>query len=89
MNQSEMLKNILGWYKSSLENSINVIEMYQEQAQNLTKSFIENSNMPDEAKNTIEEWFAYMQQSQVDFKESMDTGLNQLETYLVSLVPKD
>jgi len=89
MNQSEMLKNILGWYKSSLENSINVIEMYQEQAQNLTKSFIENANMPDEAKSTIEEWFAYMQQSQVDFKESMETGLNQLETYLVSLVPKD
>jgi polyhydroxyalkanoate synthesis regulator phasin len=89
MNQSEMLKNILGWYKSSLENSINVIEMYQDQAQNLTKSFIESSNMPDEAKNTIEEWFAYMQQSQVDFKESMETGLNQLETYLVSLVPKD
>ncbi|MGM0418273.1 MAG: hypothetical protein ACQEQS_06085 [Thermodesulfobacteriota bacterium] len=89
MNQSEMLKNILGWYKSSLENSINVIEMYQDQAQNLTKAFVENSNMPDEAKNTIEEWFAYMQQSQVDFKESMETGLNQLETYLVSLAPKD
>jgi biopolymer transport protein ExbB/TolQ len=89
MNQAEMLKNILSWYRNSFQNTLNVISLYQEQAENLTKAFTSNSNLPDEARRTIEEWFSFMRQSQIDFKESMETGLKQLETYLVSLAPKD
>ncbi|MCB9481694.1 MAG: hypothetical protein H6681_06960 [Desulfobacteraceae bacterium] len=89
MNQTEMLKNILGWYTNSFENTVNVINLYQEQAENLTKAFITNSNLPEDSKKVIEEWFEFMRQSQSDFKESMETGLKQLETYLVSLVPGD
>jgi polyhydroxyalkanoate synthesis regulator phasin len=89
MNQKEMLKNILTWYSSSFQNTTNVINLYQEQAENLTKNFIANSNLPEDSKKVIEEWFEFMRQSQSDFKESMETGLKQLETYLVSLVPED
>lgn len=89
MNQTEMLKNILKWYTNSFDNTVNVINLYQDQAENLTKAFITNSNLPEDSKKVIEEWFEFMRQSQSDFKESMETGLKQLETYLVSLVPGD
>ena len=89
MNQAEMLKNILSWYSNSFQNTLNIINLYQDQAENLTKAFINNSSLPDDSRRTIEEWFSFMRQSQIDFKESMETGLKQLETYIISLVPKD
>ncbi|MDY0131323.1 MAG: hypothetical protein RBR53_01525 [Desulforegulaceae bacterium] len=89
MDQKEMVKNILNWYSSSLQNTLNAVNLYQVQAENMTKSFITNSNLPEDSKKVIEEWFKFINQSQADFKESMETGLKQLETYIISLVPKD
>jgi len=89
MNQTEILKNILSWYKNSFQNTLNVINIYQDQAENLTKSFYANASLPDDPRRTIEEWFSFMRQSQIDFKDSMETGLKQLESYLISLIPDD
>lgn len=89
MNQAEILKNILSWYSGSFSSTLNIINLYQEQTESLVRTFIENSNLPEDARRTINEWFSFMRQSQIDFRESMETGLKQLETYIISLVPKD
>lgn len=89
MNQADILKNILNWYKTSFYSTSDVVDMYQEQAENLFQTFTKNTNLPEESRRTIEEWFSFMRQSQIDFKESMETGLKQLEIYLASFAPDE
>ncbi|PIE74597.1 MAG: hypothetical protein CSA18_04415 [Deltaproteobacteria bacterium] len=89
MNQETNLKNIFEWYKNSIQNTLNIMNIYQQQVENLAQTFLAGSNLPDDSKKIIEEWFSFIRSSHTDFKESMDTGLKQLEIYLGSLFPKD
>jgi hypothetical protein len=82
MEPRKMAKQMLDFYKATFDNSYSALLMLQDQMQNMTSMFIEQSvAMPEEGKKALNEWLKAYKKGCEDFKKGMDDNFKRVESF--------
>jgi hypothetical protein len=82
MEPRKMAKQMLDFYKATFDNSYSALLMLQDQMQNMTSMFIEQSvAMPEEGKKALNEWLKAYRKGCEDFKKGMDDNFKRVESF--------
>jgi hypothetical protein len=83
MGQKEIMKQMIDAQKTSFDNFFSTMVMYQNQAENLLKTFVERTpGISDEGKKAIEQWSDAFKKVINDFKKAVDDGYTRIGTLL-------
>jgi hypothetical protein len=83
MNHNDMVKQMIEFNKSSFENSYNMMVNLQDQAEQMTNTFLDQPiGIPDDGKKVILEWIDAFKKGRTNFKSTMDANYEKLESFL-------
>jgi hypothetical protein len=83
MAPKKMIKQMTEFNKTAYENSFKGIALFQEQAEKMTKTMIDQATwLPDESKNALESWATAYKSAYDNFKTMMDESFKKAEEYL-------
>jgi len=83
MGKKEMMQQMIDVHKTSFDNFFSTMVLYQNQAEKLLKSFVENTpGISDEGKKVIDQWCDIYKNGIDNFKKAIDDGYPQIETLL-------
>jgi hypothetical protein len=82
MEPRKMAKQMLDFYKATFDNSYSALLMLQDQMQNMTSMFVEQSAaMPEEGKKALNDWLKAYKKGCEDFKKGMDDNFKRVESF--------
>ncbi len=81
MLQKRILKQMLDFHKTTLENSFSITSMLQCQAENIFNFFRHYSGMSDEAKKVVDRRISKYKKGLDDLKKAMDNGYDRVEEF--------
>lgn len=86
MDQKQLIKQIIDFNKTSMDNTYNAMIMLQEQAERMGKSTLEQATwLPEEGKKVINDFTDAFKKGRDDFKKQVDEAYTKLEDYFKSL----
>jgi len=78
----QVTKQIFDFQKTTFSNAFNSITMVQDQAEKFGTTFIEqNPALPQQMKDAIDGWLNMCKKARDDYKNAIDEGFKNLETY--------
>ena len=82
MNQFSLAKQMIGFNRTTFENTFGAICLLQEQSEKMMSNFIEQANwIPGEGKKAITDMAALFRTSCSEFKKAVDENFNRVEAY--------
>lgn len=78
-----MFKEMSGLLKSHFENTMNSVNMFQDQTEKITKLMLEQGqNLQNEGKKFMEQWTDSVKKQQEDYKKMLQGQLHKLDDFL-------
>lgn len=82
MDQKKIFKQVIDFNRNAFNNTFNAWTAVQDQAARFSQALLDQAQwLPEENRNTINEWFEAYRKGRNDYKSSVDSGFNQLETF--------
>lgn len=82
MDQKAMVKQILEFNKSALDNAFNAMCLLQEQSEKMSQATLEQASwLPAEGKKVINDLTAAYKKGRDDFKKGIDEAFKKAEEY--------
>lgn len=82
IDQKEVFKQMIHFQKTALDNSLETMSRFQQQAEAMFENAIEqNTWLPDEGKKLIMEWNAAFQKGRDEFQKIMDENYKKVESF--------
>ena len=83
MENKQILKQIIQFNKSVLDNGFKAMNMAQEQGEKMLNTFLDQASwIPEDGRKTIREWIKAYQKGIGDFKKAVDEQYKKVEDYL-------
>ena len=77
MDQKQLVKQILDFNKTTLDNSFNAMVLLQEQSEKLGKSTLDQATwLPEEGKKVIDDFTEAFKKGRDEFKKSVDDAFS-------------
>ncbi|HRR42430.1 MAG TPA: hypothetical protein P5244_14445 [Syntrophales bacterium] len=84
MDTSKVAKQTIEFYKTTFNNTFNVLMMLQEQTQRLLKLQLDQtSGIPEEGKKVIAEWVKNYKKGCEEFKNAVDESFKRVEAFFM------
>jgi hypothetical protein len=84
MDTSKIAKQTIEFYKTTFNNTFNVLMMLQEQTQRLLKLQLDQtSGIPEEGKKVIAEWVKNYKKGCEEFKNAVDESFKRVESFFM------
>ncbi|MEW6377308.1 MAG: hypothetical protein AB1502_16145 [Thermodesulfobacteriota bacterium] len=82
MEQRQLIKQMLDFNKTTFNNTFNAVAMLQDQAERMTKMFLEQAAwLPEEGKKILNDWTDGFKKGRDDFKNAMDESFKKVEEF--------
>ncbi len=82
MDQKAMVKQILDFNKSALDNAYKAMCLLQEQSEKMSQATLEQASwLPEEGKKVVNDLSAAYKKGRDDFKKSIDEAFKKAEEY--------
>jgi hypothetical protein len=82
----ELTKQVIGFYKTTFENSYATMVMLQEQAEKLMKTILDQAPwMTDDGRKALDQWVGAYRKGREDFKKAVDDGYEKVEEFFDKL----
>ena len=82
MQQSELMKMMIDFNKTSFDNTFNDIKSMQEQTEKMILGMVDKQNaVPEPMKKSIIDWLETMKKGRDEFKATMDSNYKKLKDY--------
>ena len=83
MDQSIFIKQFMDFNKTTFNNMINAIDLFQQQSEGMTASLLDQAAwVPDEGKKAIKDWINSVKKGREDFKKIVDDNFSKVEDLL-------
>ena len=83
MDQKEILKQMMQFNKSAVENSFNALSIVQEQNEKIISTFLDQASwVPEDGRKGIKDWSEMYKKGYTDFKKMIDDYYQKVEGYL-------
>jgi hypothetical protein len=74
-NQKEVAKQIIGFYKTTFDNSFGAVVMLQEQSEKLLYNLVDKTPwVNEEGRKVLNQWIGAYKQGRDEFKRVVDEG---------------
>lgn len=82
MEMKNMAKQMVDFQKSAFTNTYNTLAMFQDQAEKINTTFMEqNPVIPQQAKSAINDWANLQKKAREDYKKVIDESFKNMETF--------
>jgi len=82
MDHSQMLKQMLKFNKTALDNSFSAMTLVLEQNEKMANTFLDQANwVPEEGRKLIRDWMRSYRKGVDDFKKMTDESFEKVETF--------
>jgi polyhydroxyalkanoate synthesis regulator phasin len=89
MDQNAIVKQLIEFQKTTVDNSFNALKMVQEQTEKIARSFLDQANwLPEEGKKVVDQWMNAYKKGQDDYKKVVDENFKKVEDYFNTLGKK-
>lgn len=80
----QMAKQMIDFQKTTFNNTFASLVTLQEQSEKMVATFLDQSPMPKEGKEAMENWLKMCKEARDNFKKAVDEGYENLEKYFQS-----
>jgi hypothetical protein len=82
MDQKQLVKQIIDFNKTSLDNSFNAMNLLQEQSEKLGRSTLDQASwLPEEGRKVIDDFTDAFKKGRDEFKKGVDEAFTKVEEY--------
>ena len=83
MDQSIFIKQFIDFNKTTFNNMLNAMDLFQQQSEGMTASLLDQATwVPDEGKKAIKDWINSVNKGREDFKKIVDDNFGKVEDFL-------
>jgi hypothetical protein len=83
MDQKQILKKMVQFNQTALDNTLNAMTLLQEQTERMINLSLEQVTMlPKEGQRALAEWLKACRQGGETFKKTVDAGFQMMEAFL-------
>ncbi|MBL0699876.1 MAG: hypothetical protein JJV92_03210 [Desulfosarcina sp.] len=83
MDQSIFIKQFIDFNKTTFNNMLNAMDLFQQQSEGMTASLLDQAAwVPDEGKKAITDWINSVKKGREDFKKIVDDNFGKVEDFL-------
>ena len=80
MDQSIFIKQFMDFNRTTFNNMLNAIDLFQQQSEGMTASLLDQATwVPDEGKKAIKDWIDSVKKGREDFKKIVDDNFSKVE----------
>ena len=80
MDQSIFIKQYMDFNRTTFNNMLNAIDLFQQQSEGMTASLLDQATwVPDEGKKAIKDWIDSVKKGREDFKKIVDDNFSKVE----------
>ena len=84
MEQQQIIKEMIKFNKSVMDNTFNSISTIQDQSTSTLTSFIDKTAwLPDDGKKAIADWLSTCKKGRDDFKAAADDKYEKIANYFI------
>jgi gas vesicle protein len=85
MNSTQIVKQMIDFQKTTLDNIFNAVVLVQEQGEKITNTLFEQiSWLPEENKRLLDQWMSMAKKGRDDLKSAMDDNFKNVSDLLAS-----
>jgi len=85
MNSTQIVKQMIDFQKTTLDNFFNAVVLVQEQGEKMTNTLFEQiSWLPEENKRLLDQWMSMAKKGRDDLKSAMDDNFKNVSDLLAS-----
>jgi hypothetical protein len=85
MNSTQLVKQMIDFQKTTLDNFFNTVVLVQEQGEKMTNTLFEQiSWLPEENKRLLDQWMSMAKKGRDDLKSAMDDNFKNVSDLLAS-----
>ncbi len=82
MDQGKIVRQMIGFYKTTFDSSFNAMMILQEQTEKMVRVLLGQAAwLPEEGKAAVEEWLATYKTGRDEFKSTIDESYKKVESY--------
>jgi hypothetical protein len=82
MDQGKIVRQMIGFYKTTFDSSFNAMMILQEQTEKMVRVLLSQAVwLPEEGKAAVEEWLATYKTGRDEFKSTIDESYKKVESY--------
>lgn len=82
MDQTQIVKQVIDFQKSSFDNSFEAMKIIQEQTEKAADAFLSQTNLiPEDGKKVLNQWHDAYVKGAEDFKKVVDDSFQKVEDY--------
>jgi len=82
MDQGKIVRQMIGFYKTTFDSSFNAMMILQEQTEKMVRVLLNQAAwFPEEGKTAVEEWLATYKTGRDEFKSTIDESYKKVESY--------
>lgn len=82
MDQGKIVRQMIGFYKTTFDSSFNAMMILQEQNEKMVKVLLNQATwFPEEGKAVVEEWLAAYNKGRDEFKSTIDESYKKVESF--------
>jgi hypothetical protein len=86
MDQNQIFKQMLDFNKATFDNSVNAMNMLQEQTEKTFNTFLEQAAwIPEEGKKAINDWVKAYKKGCEDFRKAVDENYKKVQEFFDSV----
>jgi hypothetical protein len=86
MDQNQIFKQMLDFNKATFDNSVNAMNMLQEQTEKTFNTFLEQAAwIPEEGKKAIIDWVKAYKKGCEDFRKAVDENYKKVQEFFDSM----
>ena len=86
MDQNQIFKQMLDFNKATFDNSVNAMNMLQEQTEKTFNTFLEQAAwIPEEGKKAITDWVKAYKKGCEDFRKAVDENYKKVQEFFDSM----
>ncbi|NPU86484.1 MAG: hypothetical protein HPY65_18560 [Syntrophaceae bacterium] len=90
MEQERIVKQIIGFYKTTFDSSFNAMTILQEQSEKMMQTALDQSPwIPEEGRKIVGEWMKAYRQGRDDFRSAVDESYGKVESFFSSKTWQD
>lgn len=90
MEQEKIMKQIVGFYKTTFDSSFNAMAILQEQTEKMVQTAMNQSPwIPEEGRKIVGEWMKTYRQGREDFRSAVDESYGKVEKFFASRTWED
>lgn len=82
MDQTNLVKQMVDFYKTSFDNAFNAMTMLQGQTEQMVAMFLNQATwLPEQGKKPIQDWLAAVKTGREQFRKTVDDNFTKVEEY--------